>query len=124
MTDKGDNIVKLADFAPSLSVKRVDWTEKRARCKHRAISVWAKEPIVECRDCGAVVDPIQWIRDRCNDFDYLQAEKKRLESDIAALQESKKLARAAVRREREKAHRELDRQAMVLPPHVAKGVRP
>ena len=67
--DDDDKIVAFRKSSePSARLKGLDWNDKRTFCRHGAVQVWDKEPILECCDCGAVVDPYQWIRDRCHEW--------------------------------------------------------
>lgn len=62
---------KVVDFrkaAPSARLKALDWKDKRSRCEHYRVEIWQKEPILECADCGAVVDPHVWIRKTVGDW--------------------------------------------------------
>lgn len=120
MGDETDNVVSLAAIKPFLQTKRANWSDKKSRCQHWHVVVRSDEPILECKDCEAIVDPFHYIRNLAGLWDGLMAQKKRLEADIEALQESKKQVRQELRRERDKADREISRQAMVLPPHMTK----
>lgn len=116
--DEPNNIVSFRDAAPSLHLKKLDWTDKRASCPHKAVLVWPKEPILECKTCGAVVDPYQWIRNRCDDWAMMRDAKKferdQLQSEIDGLKKMLRLIRGEYRDERER--HEAKSRLMVLPP--------
>lgn len=69
-----DNIVNFkAASAPSARVKTWrDVGEKRAMCRHTHVEVYSNEPILECKDCGGIVDPYVWIRQRCADWKQME----------------------------------------------------
>jgi hypothetical protein len=69
-----DNIVSFrAAGASALFKDRQTLPERRLDCRHKPIWVYADEPILECRNCGAIVDPFRWIRDRVNEWKSMQA---------------------------------------------------
>lgn len=101
-----DNVVSFRSGAPSARLKELDWSDARARCQHRSVMVWAKEPILECQDCGAVVDPYAWIRARCADWSSLIAPLKRkkaeMEGEIAELRKALRALRGEFKDEAER----------------------
>ena len=113
-----DNVVNFRPVGPSASLKKQDWTDKRRQCQHVAVEVWADEPILECQECGAVVDPYRWIRDRVSDWDQITARqefrKREIVAELNELRAALKVLRGeyADERERQAAKSAL----MVLPP--------
>lgn len=123
MSDAGsDNVVSFRAAAPSARLKELDWTDKRARCEHKKIEVWAKEPILECRDCGAVVDPYAWIRSRINDWRYWQEAERAKYDDLKReredLQKQVRILRGEYKDEAERvaAERAAARAVAIMPP--------
>lgn len=117
MSDE-DNIVEFRTGAPSARLKNLDWQDKRARCKHKRVEIWRKEPILECTDCGAVVDAHQWIRDRCQDWaqvmSNLKFKKQEIEAEIDELKKARRILRRKYKDERER--REAEGALMHMPP--------
>lgn len=113
-----DNVIDFKQGAPSAKMKRFDGTEKHLSCKHRHVEIWRREPILECTDCGVVVDPWQWIRDRCSDWKEMLAavEWKRDEAqrELNELKERLRVIRKEYASEIEK--RRAEHALMVLPP--------
>ena len=69
MSDEAKVIDFKSHTAPSARVKSwQDVGDKRSACPHIHVEVYDKEPILECRDCGGIVDPYWWIRRRCADW--------------------------------------------------------
>ncbi len=113
-----DNVINLMDAAvPSARLKQLDWSDKRARCEHKHVLVWSNEPILECKDCGGIVDPYQWIRGRARDWksiiDNVEGKKKLIEMEIADLQKALRLLKGEFKDERER--QEAKRMLMILP---------
>jgi hypothetical protein len=113
-----DNIVEFRAAAPSARLKNLDWQDKRARCRHKRVEIWRKEPILECTDCGAVVDAHQWIRDRCQDWaqvmSNLKFKKQEIEAEIGELKKARRILRKKYKDDREK--RDAERALMHMPP--------
>lgn len=113
-----DKVVAFRAGAPSMRLKSLDWTDKRAHCKHVAVQVWQDEPILECKDCGAVVDPYRWIRDRCATWKKMEDEVgyrvKAAKGEMEDLQKSLRILRGEYKDERER--RQAETALMVLPP--------
>ena len=105
MSDES-KVVSIRDGAPSARLKFPDWSDKRARCEHKQVEIWAKEPIIECSMCGAVVDPYEWLRARCRDWHSLHAslEHKRdeISREIKQLSEALRVLRGEYKSEAEK----------------------
>jgi hypothetical protein len=112
-----DKIVAFRSAAPSMRLKSLDWTDKRSQCKHFAVQVWSNEPILECCDCGAVVDPYQWIRARIAAWSNMEIDASfRVKEARAELEELKKTLRVLrAEYKDEKERREAETALMVLP---------
>ena len=112
------DIVNIKSAAPSARLKKLDWGDKRASCRHKAVGIWVKEPILECDDCGAVVDAHQWIRDRCRDWDQIQSglefKRNEVKREIEELKKTLRLLRKEYKDERERLATE--RSIAILPP--------
>ena len=121
-TTPPENVISFRDASPSARLKALDWNEKRARCEHKKVEVWLKEPILECRTCGAVVDPYEWIRGRVRDWKQWQDSERfrceELKLEREKLQKELRKLRGEYRDEAERAaaEREAARAVMVLPP--------
>lgn len=73
MADETNIVDFKASAAPSARVKTwQDVGEKRAMCRHTHVEVYSNEPILECKDCGGIVDPYVWIRKRCSDWKQME----------------------------------------------------
>jgi len=118
MADDDGNIVDFKSSAPSARLKSFDRSAKHTSCRHKQIEVWHREPIIECQNCGVVVDPYQWIRDRCRDHDQmmnsLEYQKQALQGEIEELKKMRRVLRREYRDERER--RDTERAVAVLPP--------
>ena len=116
--DGDDKIVDFRKGAPSARLKTLDWQDKRSRCEHRSIEVWEKEPILECADCGAVVDPYVWIRRTVGDWkrivDRHKWEKNEAEREAKEIKQQLRMLRKEFATETEK--RRYDSAVMILPP--------
>jgi hypothetical protein len=119
-TPSSATVVSFRDAAPSARLKTLDWSDQRAQCKHRGVEVWMKEPILECKKCGAVVDPYAWIRERCSDWEEVMADikykRKAAESDLNEIKKALRILRAEYKDEAER--RKAERALMVLPPQM------
>jgi len=117
MTDTPDNVVSIHDATPSTGIKSLDWSDKRARCQHARVLIWEKEPIAECRDCGAILDPFMVLRRHCNYWRQmtapLEAQKAGLEAEIAGLKKALKALKGEFATEAEK--RAADRALHIWP---------
>ncbi len=117
MSDE-NNIIKFRAGVPSARLKNFDWKDKRSRCNHPRVEIWRKEPILECVDCGAVIDPHQWIRDRCLDWAQLMStlkfQRQEIEGEIVELKKARRILRRKYKDDREK--REAERAIMHMPP--------
>ena len=117
-----NNVVSFRAAAPSARLKDLDWTDKRAQCKHKNVEIWAKEPIIECSECGAVVDPYDWIRDRVKDWRHWHHAEfikyKELKREREELQKQVRILRGEYRDEAERvaAERNAARAIAVMPP--------
>lgn len=119
--DKPANVVEFKSAAPSARMKQFDdlpELNKRRFCGHKHVVVWGTEPIIECADCGGVVDPYKWIRDRCADWREMEAA---ISYKIQAAKEELEGLRAAVRMLRGEYKDEMEkaracRELFVRPP--------
>lgn len=117
MTDDS-NIIEFQKGAPSARLKQFEGTEKHVGCKHRRVEIWPREPILECADCGVVVDAHAWIRDRVidwrqmvNDVEWKRDEAQR---ELNELKERLRILRKEYNSEIEK--RRAEAALMALPP--------
>lgn len=82
------------------------------------VAVWGNEPILECSDCGGVVDPYKWIRERCADWkqmvDAVQWKVSAAKEELEGLRTAIRLLRKEYKDEVEKARAE--RNMFVQPP--------
>lgn len=79
-----NNVVKLQPRAAGVEIKRMDRNDKRSTCRHPSVWIWESEPIMECRDCGAMIDPFVWMRANFKKFDQQIADKIAERDRIAA----------------------------------------
>jgi hypothetical protein len=118
MTIEEDNIIEFRKAAPSARLKPFDGTEKHATCKHDRVEIWRREPILECADCGVVVDPYAWIRDRVSDWHHMVSEveyrRSEAQRELDGLKEKLRILRKEYGSEVEK--RRAEHALMVLPP--------
>lgn len=112
------NIVEFRAGAPSARLKQFDGTEKHVGCQHRRVEIWPREPILECADCGVMVDAHEWIRSRVHDWRQMVSavEWKRDEAqrEINELKERLHMLRKEYATEIEK--RRAEHALMVMPP--------
>jgi hypothetical protein len=117
MSEDG-KVINFKTAAPSARMKQFDAADKRPSCPHHHIEIWHKEPIIECQDCGAVVDPYYWIRQRCEDWrqmeDAVQWRINAAKRELEELRVAVRLVRKEYKDEAEK--RQAERQLMVMPP--------
>lgn len=118
MSEDESNVLDLKAGLPSARLKRLDFGDKRARCRHRAIAVWPREPIIECVNCGAVVDPYEWIRTVCRNWEMMknnqEIERAETAAEIAELKKALKVLRREYAGEAER--RQLESAVAILPP--------
>jgi hypothetical protein len=119
-----DKVVPLtsAPSIPGLQVKRQTTAERKDPfCKHWQIWVYAREPIIECKTCGAIVDPYQWLRLTTDNWQAAQDRVKYqitdMERERDELKKAVRLLRGEYKDETEK--REAARAIMVMPPRKA-----
>lgn len=117
MSDDG-KVVSFRSLAPSARLKKFDHTDIRANCQHDRIQVWVKEPIIECADCGSVVDPYYWIRRRCSDWqrlhDGVTFQISEAKAELDELRAALKILRGQYRSEAER--RRAEHHLMIMPP--------
>lgn len=113
-----ENVIEFRKAAPSARLKEFEGTEKHVACQHRHVEIWRREPILECADCGVVVDPYAWIRDRVidwrqmvSDVEYRRDEAQR---ELNELKARLRVLRKEYSSEIEK--RQAEHALMVLPP--------
>lgn len=92
--NEGCELVEV-DFKSTGEVDDTGLTIKRStlrECQHKHQSVDGDLRVIECRDCGATLDPVQVVLGWAKDWDryaisvkHLRREKKRLTGDIAEL---------------------------------------
>lgn len=80
--------------------------------------MWQSETVIECADCGAVVDPYVWIRARCHDWhqmlDHIQDQEKQAKAELEKIKKSLRLLRKEYESEVEK--KAVESAVMILPP--------
>lgn len=118
MSDEG-NVVEFKVTAPSARMKQFDdVANKRRSCEHKRVEVWGTEPILECSDCGGVVDPYDWIRKRCRDWkqmvDSVKYNVASAKEELDGLKTAIRLLRKEYKDELEKAR--ACRELFVRPP--------
>jgi hypothetical protein len=117
-----DNIISFQSAAPSARFRKLDTTDagerKRQTCQHRAVLVWSREPVLECKDCGGIVDPYQWIRDRVRDWENMISAEKYKVDEIKRESEQLKKALRFLRKEfaDEREKYEAEHAVATLPP--------
>ncbi|MDR3437156.1 cell division protein ZapB [Telmatospirillum sp.] len=57
MNDDTPKVVTMADFRPSVRRKAARYNT----CRHTRIMIDTEHRLLECRDCGAVVEPIEYL---------------------------------------------------------------
>ena len=78
-----DKVVPFVPGVPSMAFRETATNAKRAFCQHWRIAVDGSEPIIECRDCGAIVDPYQWLRQSIRNWDApIKTREFKLETEI------------------------------------------
>ena len=115
----GGNIVKFQAGAPSARMKSLtDDLAKRRCCKHEHVEIWMNEPILECADCGGVVDPYTWIRNRVTDWKQMvnavEWKVRETKEELEGLKAQVRILRAEYKDELEKAR--ACRELFVRPP--------
>lgn len=120
MSDEtGGNVVEFKVTAPSARMKQFDdVADKRRFCKHVHVEIWGNEPILECGDCGGVVDPYKWIRDRCSDWRQMvgavEFKVHEAKEELEGLRTAVRMLRGEYKDELEKAR--ACRELFVRPP--------
>lgn len=119
----GGKVIAFRKAPPSSRLKRLEDDEMRLTCRHINVEIWAAEPILECTDCGAVVDPYAWIRTLTREWDAYEKRredtKREVEREMAELQKRLRILRKEYQDESERCAAE--REIAVLPPR--KGAR-
>jgi hypothetical protein len=121
MSDDGEsNVVEFRrlDSSPSAQLKRLDITDKKRSCQHKKVHIWVSEPILECKDCGAIVDPYWWMRQTIGSWSSIYDGIKFQENEARKELEALKREIRKLRREfKDEAERQApDREIMRLPP--------
>lgn len=119
MSDDAGNIVEFKASAPTARMKQFDDVpDKRRFCKHVHVEIWGNEPILECGDCGGVVDPYKWIRDRVSDWRQMESavafKVREAKEELEGLRASIRILRGEYKDELEKAR--ACRELFVRPP--------
>lgn len=111
-------VIDLKSRGPSAALKKLEWTDKRSSCQHERIEIWPREPIIECADCGVVVDPYYWLRRVCERWrmveDTAAYRARALKDEADEIKKSLRILRAEYKDESER--REAERSLMRLPP--------
>lgn len=112
-----DKVVPFVPSTPSMAFKERGGDIKRAICKHWRIAVSQDEPMIECRDCGAIVDPYRWLRQSIGQWDGAIREREfkiqQLDGEIEGRKTALRLIRKEYESEAEK--RRAERAIAVLP---------
>ncbi len=113
-----NTVIGFRSGAPSARLKAFNGTDPRPNCQHRRIEIWAKEPVVECIDCGSVVDPYWWLRRRCEDWKQaMQAIELKMNAAKQEVEELKAALRILRREYKDEAEkRKAETALMHLPP--------
>lgn len=116
-----EKIIQFRDAAPSVRLKRLEATDQRRVCKHRSTLISMEEPILECADCGAIIDPHQWIRILTKEWEQVQnrVEFMRVEAEREMKEIRKQLRVIRGEYADEKERQEVKKTLMVLPPRKA-----
>ena len=98
----------LVDFKPMPGALTPDMTVKKRTyndCKHSRVTICEAQRIVECKDCKAVLDPIDtmigWAQDwerYADSVKYLMAEERHRRNELATLLRRIRNGRAQLRR--------------------------
>jgi len=103
-----DKVIKFAPGTPSMAFRERALDAKKSLCRHWRIAVDSREPIVECRDCGAIVDPYAWIRQSIGNWDGPIRERefkiKQLDDEITNRKSALRILRNECATEAEKRH--------------------
>lgn len=116
-------VVTFRSASPSARLKKFDADDKRQQCQHKRIEVWRKEPIIECAECGAVVDPYWWMRERCQDWrqmvDAVTYRRDEAQRELDELKKHLRILRKEYATEAERIRAE--QQLMHMPPRKAEA---
>ena len=121
MMGDDDKVVQFRSAELPSRVKRPDDPKRRAGCQHKRTSIWMDEPILECSDCGAIIDPYCWIREQATKWDQIQGrvDYARKEADREMADIKKQLRQLRGEYADEKEHQATKKALMVLPPRKA-----
>lgn len=124
MSDSPDsNVITFRRDVPASRIKRPEGNAKRQCCQHRQVEIWACEPVLECRDCGAMVDPYDWIRTLTHEWGDVERQhayrKREAEREMAEIEKKLRALRGEFRDETER--REASRAIAVLPARKGLG---
>lgn len=62
MTDESNVVAFPKEAKPTLQAEPRDLTCRKRICGHSRCVIRELEPILECKDCGAFIDPYEWMR--------------------------------------------------------------
>lgn len=122
MTDKPEsNVIGFRPLPPGAEIKNAPANDKRRTCRHASVWIWEGEPIIECRSCGAMLDPVDWMRKQITvlnrQLEEKAAERNRVSAQIEELKRWNPWLRAV---------KELERiwRSKMLPccPHCSRGI--
>jgi hypothetical protein len=110
-----DNVVAFERDLPTSKLKPRN--PDKANCRHRKIWVSQDEPMVECVQCGSVVDPYAWIRAFTADWNAIQMSHELFKKAAAEEQAEIKRKLRQLRKEYASEAERLrdDREVMVMP---------
>jgi hypothetical protein len=101
VVDEDATVIELKPHDPRHKLKRRQWTD----CRHKLISVYENERRVECRTCGAQLDPYTILLEYAHSDErwwmtWKEAEKKarQLSDDIPSLERRVKNLKAQAKR--------------------------
>ena len=78
------DVVSLSE-ARGRSLLRKEGTQEQRRCRHRRVFVAAAQRMLECQDCGAMVDPFDFLWETAHEETSLKAEVEGLKAKRDAL---------------------------------------
>lgn len=112
------DVIDIKKALPSARFKSLEWSDKRTTCKHDQVEIWPREPILECSNCGAVVDAYAWIRQVCERWRDMEAQVRFKVADMKReaddLKKALRILRAEYKDENER--RQAERALMIMPP--------
>lgn len=106
----GDNIIQLTPKEKREFKQRFK-TQKAKYCKHHVILVDEKTRMLECEDCGAMIEPFDYMLRLAQQEENIFSERTMLKYEVQELRKERDTLKAAVqtlRRAKIKAQTELN----------------